>query len=170
MNDFAARLKKCRESQNLSQVELEKLAHLPATAIAHFENGSRKPSFENISKLVRALGVTADYLLGICSDTGTQSEHLITRHVGSNKGDLRLLEDFAKILAHHCTYVWILTEAINEHDQYGEYFLAVYKEKPSPDQLLKHVSKEQLAHVLENGGGRQGYEGQWFFLRQTALE
>lgn len=34
------------------------------SAIAHFEAGRRKPSFDNVRSLSRALKVTADYLLG----------------------------------------------------------------------------------------------------------
>ena len=34
------------------------------SAIAHFEAGRRKPSFDNVRSLARALKVSADYLLG----------------------------------------------------------------------------------------------------------
>ncbi len=34
------------------------------SAIAHFEAGRRKPSFDNIHALARALAVSADFLLG----------------------------------------------------------------------------------------------------------
>jgi hypothetical protein len=31
--------------------------------------------------------------------------------------------------------VWILTEEYNEHDQHGEYFVAIFKNKPTVEQL-----------------------------------
>lgn len=34
------------------------------SAIAHFEAGRRKPSFDNVRSLAKALKVTGDYLLG----------------------------------------------------------------------------------------------------------
>jgi transcriptional regulator with XRE-family HTH domain len=61
---FPRRLKSAREMRKLTQNELGQRANLPATSIAHFEAGSRKPSFDNLRKLATALEVTTDYLLG----------------------------------------------------------------------------------------------------------
>jgi transcriptional regulator with XRE-family HTH domain len=61
---FPERLKSAREMRKLTQNELGQRASLPATSIAHFEAGSRKPSFDNLRKLATALEVTTDYLLG----------------------------------------------------------------------------------------------------------
>ena len=49
----------------MSQAELAKATGLPAPSIAHFERGSRKPSFDSLGKLATALNVSADYLLGL---------------------------------------------------------------------------------------------------------
>lgn len=50
----------------MTQAELGEKAKLPSTSISHFENpeGSRKPSFDNLRSLAKALDVTTDYLLG----------------------------------------------------------------------------------------------------------
>ena len=64
---FAARLKKQRENRELTQSDLARLAGLQPSAIAHFEAGRRKPSFDNVRSLAKALAISADYLLG--SDT-----------------------------------------------------------------------------------------------------
>lgn len=50
----------------MTQAELGEKAKLPSTSISHFENegGSRKPSFDNLRALAKALDVTTDYLLG----------------------------------------------------------------------------------------------------------
>ena len=61
--------------------------------------------------------------------------------------------------------VWVLTTEYNEYDQYGEYFVAVFKEIPHRSQLTAFgVPQNRLRHVL-NGGGRIEFEHQWFFLR-----
>ena len=66
--DFASRLRKTRETRELSQSELAREAGMQPSAIAHFEAGRRKPSFDNVramaDALAKALKVSADYLLG----------------------------------------------------------------------------------------------------------
>lgn len=62
--DFASRLRKTRENRELSQSELAREAGMQPSAIAHFEAGRRKPSFDNVRALAKALKVSADYLLG----------------------------------------------------------------------------------------------------------
>lgn len=61
---FADRLKKIRDDRELSQSDLARKAGMQPSAIAHFEAGRRKPSFDNVRALARALDVSADYLLG----------------------------------------------------------------------------------------------------------
>ena len=48
----------------MSQAELAERAGLQASAISHFENGRRSPSFDNLKKLADALSVSIDYMLG----------------------------------------------------------------------------------------------------------
>jgi transcriptional regulator with XRE-family HTH domain len=67
--DFSSRLRKTRENRELSQSELAREAGMQPSAIAHFEAGRRKPSFDNVRALARALKVSADYLLGTQSAT-----------------------------------------------------------------------------------------------------
>ena len=62
--DFASRLRKMRENRELSQSDLAREANMQPSAIAHFEAGRRKPSFDNVRALAKALKVSADYLLG----------------------------------------------------------------------------------------------------------
>src|SRR5262245_62466416 len=61
---FPERLKAVRERRGYSQAELGKKAGLQATAISHFETGSRAPSFDNLRRLSDALSVSTDYLMG----------------------------------------------------------------------------------------------------------
>jgi hypothetical protein len=62
--------------------------------------------------------------------------------------------------------IWILTEAYNEYNQYGEYFVAAWPHKPSPTELiLAGASANDVPHLL-NGGGRRNKENYWFNLRE----
>lgn len=69
---FAQRLRYIREKViNITQEELASKTGVPSTSISHFESikDSRKPSFDNIRILAKALKVTTDYLLGLSDNT-----------------------------------------------------------------------------------------------------
>lgn len=61
---FSQRLLGLRERLGYSQKELASRAGLQATAVSHFETGTRKPSFDNLRRLADALETTIDYLMG----------------------------------------------------------------------------------------------------------
>ncbi len=61
----STRIKNRRMKLGITQTELAKSAKLTPAAISQFESGSRKPSFDALSKLATALKVTTDYLLGM---------------------------------------------------------------------------------------------------------
>lgn len=66
--------------------------------------------------------------------------------------------------------VWILTREINMYDQAGEYFVAVFANKPTHHQLTEYgVATNRLRHTL-NGGGRVEYEDEWFILTEQECE
>lgn len=66
--------------------------------------------------------------------------------------------------------VWILTREINQYDQDGEYFCAVFGCPPTHSELVAcGVPVRRIQHVLTNGGGRVDGENEWFFLRQTSV-
>lgn len=62
--------------------------------------------------------------------------------------------------------VWVLTSMVNAYDQYGEYFEACFKEKPTPEQLavITGLTKE---HWESNPcGGRLEWEDEWYNLHE----
>lgn len=63
--------------------------------------------------------------------------------------------------------VWVLTREVNAYDQYGEYFVKVFFEKPKHQELSAlGVPTDRLRHVLTAGGGRSWrLENEWFYLR-----
>lgn len=76
--------------------------------------------------------------------------------------------------------VWVLTREINEYDQHGSYFEAVWAKKPSVQQLVSYFSDgnktsyhsdvikalEFFLH-LHSGGGRMGTEYEWYNLEEV---
>jgi ubiquinone/menaquinone biosynthesis C-methylase UbiE len=64
------------------------------------------------------------------------------------------------------TIMWIITRAINQYDQDGDYFETAYENKPTLDELLKFFRDEELAKHVLNGGGRRDFEGSWYFLTE----
>jgi transcriptional regulator with XRE-family HTH domain len=102
---FRERLRAARELRGMNQSELANQAKLPASSIAHFEAGARKPSFDNLRRLAAALKVTTDYLLGrtetpdLAHDTALAGDPLF-RHVANiSDADRDIAEDFLKLLA-----------------------------------------------------------------------
>lgn len=62
---FGIRLKEARKDSGMTQQEVADKIGLTNMAISHFECGRRLPSLENYVRIVRALGLNADYMLGI---------------------------------------------------------------------------------------------------------
>ena len=99
---FPDRLKRARELRQMSQGDLAKKAKLQPSAVSHFETGSRKPSFENLSKLADALEVSTDYLLGRVDSPDAVhdgSESLFKDFSQMNPDDRDFARDFVKKLA-----------------------------------------------------------------------
>lgn len=64
MRLLALRLRTARELKDWTQQDLANVTGLKPSAVSHFEKGRRVPSLQNFHKLVVALNVSADYLLG----------------------------------------------------------------------------------------------------------
>ena len=100
-DDFQERLRLVREQiRRMSQVELARVTGLPSTSIAHFERGTRKPSYESLRKLAIALNVSADYLLGrVDAPQGVAPADTLSRYGAKlSARDLALAEDILRLL------------------------------------------------------------------------
>ena len=64
--------------------------------------------------------------------------------------------------------MWVVTRAINQYDQDGDYLVCVFENKPTFKDLKKILPYESDVTIgkLTRGGGRQGIEGEWFFLSE----
>ncbi len=98
---FPERLRTAREKRGLSQGDLANRARFQASAISHFETGTRRPSFDNLRRLADALEVTTDYLLGRVTDAqALAGADRLHRHLDRLSSDDReMAEDFLKLLA-----------------------------------------------------------------------
>ena len=59
------RLQEARKRRGLTQSELSRRAGMTPAAIWQIEAGQRQPAADTIIRLCRALGVSADWLLGL---------------------------------------------------------------------------------------------------------
>ncbi|MFT3809969.1 MAG: helix-turn-helix transcriptional regulator [Micropepsaceae bacterium] len=98
---FQKRLRQARDLRGHSQAELGALAGMPASSVAHFEAGNRKPSFDTLRRLANALNVTTDYLIGRADDPShADVGDTLYRDVGKLTGrDRELAEEFVQMLA-----------------------------------------------------------------------
>ena len=74
---------------------------MPASSIAHFETGTRKPSFDSLRRLANALEITTDYLLGRVESPGlAQAGDPLYRDIGKLTGNDRdIAKEFLETLA-----------------------------------------------------------------------
>ena len=102
ITEFKDRLRSVREGlRRMSQAELAKAAGLPASSIAHFEGGARKPSFDSLRKLASALNVTTDYLLGRVdvAEAPTANDPLSRYGARLSARDRALAEEILRLMA-----------------------------------------------------------------------
>ncbi len=60
---FHKRLKKLREDQGLTQLDIASRMKLPSAMVSHYETGRRKPGLDNILGLIKALKCEPNDLL-----------------------------------------------------------------------------------------------------------
>lgn len=99
---FSDRLRNIREDKGLSQAGLAEKAGLQPSAVSHFENNRRSPSFDNLRALADALGVSTDHLLGRETKpgiTGPTVQRIFRNAEKMSERDLETLAEFAELLA-----------------------------------------------------------------------
>ena len=64
--------------------------------------------------------------------------------------------------------MWIVTRAINDYNQDGDYFVCAFEDKPTFQDLKKALPHENDVTIgkLTRGGGRQDIEGNWYYLTE----
>ena len=97
---FAERLKSMRTLRSLTQSELGEKSGLPTSSVAQFETNTRKPSFDTLRKLSKALEVSTDYLLGNVDDLNTPvaGNVLFRNYEKLSANDQELLQNISEMM------------------------------------------------------------------------
>ena len=64
LNDFPEKLARARKNAGFTQKEIERALNIKQSAIASYESGRSRPTYENLVKLADFYDVTCDWLLG----------------------------------------------------------------------------------------------------------
>ena len=62
---FEQRLKELREEKQIMQKDLAKIINVDKTLISKWENGKKRPIYEDLISLAKYFDVTVGYLLGV---------------------------------------------------------------------------------------------------------
>ena len=66
--------------------------------------------------------------------------------------------------------MWVITKSVNDYNQHGDYFVAVFTEKPTFAELKVLLNLDDVtAGKLTRGGGRQNSEGVWYNLEEVQI-
>lgn len=65
MNKFSERLKQSLKDNNISQIELAQKIGMSQSVVNNYCTGKREPTLNVLILISKALGESADYLLGI---------------------------------------------------------------------------------------------------------
>ena len=100
-DEFSFRLKYVRSVvRKVSQKILAEEVGLPPSQISHFETSNRKPSFENLVNISKALNVSCDYLVGLSDEfdgSGRKDPILVALNQLNDENKLQA-EQFIKFL------------------------------------------------------------------------
>jgi transcriptional regulator with XRE-family HTH domain len=95
---FGARLKWIRGQKKWSQTELAEKAGLTPAAISQIESDERQPSFNTLSRLAQALGVTVGYLVGDEAELPSELQAFFRDLEKLDSSDVQQLKDLAAFL------------------------------------------------------------------------
>lgn len=86
MSKIGHRISVARSNLNINQKELAEKANLKESSLSRYINNEREPRASTIKVLAEALGVSADYLVGISDEIGIDG-------FNSNNKDMVNIED-----------------------------------------------------------------------------
>lgn len=71
---FSERLRQLIEENDLTQKQLAKELHIPASTFGGYVQGTSEPDFQTLVLIAGHFGVSSDYLLGVFSDGAKDNE------------------------------------------------------------------------------------------------
>ena len=140
---FGKRLKQLREERDLNKTQMAELLKISRVAYGHYEEDKRHPECTLIPGFCKALGVTADYLLGI-SETRAPIYAKVAETTGLNEESILYLKRM-----HHSSLnenINIINLLLNDEPD-ASYFDYVCTTPPPPmsDQEKEHRYNEYIA-------------------------
>ena len=76
LQEIGARLKQARIAKNLTQGQLAEKAGISVSFLSNLENGHQAMNIQTLSTLLDILNVSADWLLGNCTDSANHAAAL----------------------------------------------------------------------------------------------
>ncbi|MCH3963006.1 MAG: helix-turn-helix domain-containing protein [Clostridium sp.] len=159
--DIGTKIKKIRESKNLTQKQLaEKIGVTPVT-ITRYENNNRKPSIETLNKMAKALNVTINDLAGE-RDTITKK---VLKHLISNGTSLEQISKDTNISINRLNS---LLKNTNDAS-YDEIQRIAKSIGYTDEQIAKWIALDTFTTVIYNNKDANNYQAQFlkkFFLNE----
>lgn len=83
--NIGERIRQTRQLRGYSQQELASKIGISMNSLYHYEKNRKTPSAEVVAKLAEALGVSADYLLGLTDDPAPKGKPFdISQYLSKN--------------------------------------------------------------------------------------
>lgn len=86
---YGKRIRESRIDKGLTQTQLAQLISTTQSTIGKYEREELQPNIEAIIDLCHALGVSADYLLGLEDETGTKTYISNSFNNFTNSGNIK---------------------------------------------------------------------------------
>ena len=159
---FNDRLKECRESLGLSQVDFAEKIGLTKDLYNKYERGNARPSFETLLKIATSLNVSIDYLLGLTDYKNIDDQLLVKKSNVDKKFDKltsssqnQILQIFHGLTDCMSDYETIYAEKHVDMDPgYGKYLLNTISQfiksyQDAAIYLKKHFKLHDVIHKYE---------------------
>lgn len=110
MNVIGANIKRYREHNNYSQNELSDFISCSREQISYFENGSRVPKIDVLTKISDLFGIELSELLEESSEIIDENLVLAFRKNDSSNADFEEIVSFKKIIKNYMKMERLVTE------------------------------------------------------------
>lgn len=81
MSIFSERLKNSREAKQWTRKQASQEFKLPYSTYSNYENGSREPDIDTITKMAKTFGTSTDFLLGKTDNPSLPNKNTYTKNV-----------------------------------------------------------------------------------------
>ncbi|MGM0421418.1 MAG: helix-turn-helix domain-containing protein [Bacillota bacterium] len=141
MSNFGMQLKKLRKAKGITQNELAKILGLAQTTIANYENNSRFPNQETLTKIADYFAVSLDYLI-----SGDGKPREMIQHDVSDIEDLIKKDPiFSSLEAARKYFIYLIRREKNK----ARDFILKLAEERDPTDIYNNIFKVVLYKIGE---------------------